>query len=133
MDNVSSVWVDAGGGSRINLLHVQGGTTGAASVAALGLGSNASWLSYWNSNVTVQVPTPTVAVYPSTRDLAVLVFTDGTDNVAVDLPAPKSAMFLADQETVDPADPTGAIAALLAILTTAAGANVTAFVGGYRR
>jgi hypothetical protein len=42
-------------------------------------------------------------------------------------------MFMADGETVDPADPTGVLAALGAILTTAQGEAVTGFAGGMRR
>ena len=131
MQNLSTVMVDANGASTIVLLHLTDAAILTDGVAALSTGSNGDWLSYWGSTVVTQAPAPATGDYQSVRDKAHLVYTDGTDLVAVDLPAPVAALFLADQETVDPADPTGVLAALAAILTTASGSPVTAFVAGY--
>jgi hypothetical protein len=114
-------------------MHLQDGVAFGTAISAEKLGSNADWSEYWGSAATSQAATPAAATYQSAQDVAHLVYTDGTDVVSCNVVAPKAAVFLADQETVDPSDPTGMLAALGAVLTTAAGNAVTAFVVGYRR
>jgi len=135
MQNLSVVFVDAGGRSTIVLLHLVDGADPADGVDAIHEGSNADWSTWWASTVTTQTPAPLNLVFPDVRDKAVLTFADSGsgDMVTATIPAPTDALFLADGETVDPADPTGVIADLLAIMSTTGGVAVDTFIGGTRQ
>jgi hypothetical protein len=134
VQNLSTLWVDANGGQRIQLLHLTDAAILTDGIVATSLGSNADWITWWGSAATTQTPAPVAATYRRVADVAALVFQDAGGNLTtVIIPAPKSTLFMADQETVDPADPTGAIANFAAILTTGSGAAAPTFVAGYRR
>jgi hypothetical protein len=125
---------DAAGRTRIALAHLADAALATDGIAAFVLASNGDWSVYWAGTALSQVPAPTAADYPSVADEAVLVYTDAAGLVArVTILAPVAAVFLADGQTVDPADPTGIIAAWLAILVTPSDTPVTSFVAGYRR
>jgi hypothetical protein len=124
------VWVDAGGRTRVTL--PTGNATLATIMAKLQLHSNADVLSWFEGPPTFLSPAPVAAVYADVVDLARLTFTDGTDLVNLALPAPQSAIFLADGVTVDPSTIVDLTTAAIGTLLTAAGVPVTTFVGGLR-
>lgn len=128
----SVIWVDAGGRTRQTLLR---GNASLATVQAdlLAL-SNAALQREFEGPVTVNgSPTPANSAYPNVADYAVLVYTDGTDLVYITLPAPQSAIFLADGETVDPTAIAVLTGHVIGTVTTASGSAVTSYVGGFRR
>jgi hypothetical protein len=73
------------------------------------------------------------AQYPSVLDTAVLNFRSSAPATAIlTIPAPVSALFLADNETVDSTDPLGIIAAAKTCLSDIFGNLVTTYVSGVR-
>lgn len=71
--------------------------------------------------------------YISVRDQANLVFqTSAGTVVTITIPAPQTAVFEADGESVDPASVAGVIAACIGLLCDPSGNVVTSFVAGYR-
>lgn len=73
------------------------------------------------------------AQYPSALDTAVLNFHSAAPaTVILTIPAPKSALFLGDNETVDPTDPTGVIAAAQVCLSDIFGGLAIVYVSGVR-
>ena len=134
MQNLSVVLVDANGVSTIVLLHLTDAALLTDGVAAISNGA-ADWTQYWGSTAEVNpTPTPGTGTYLSVLDVADLYFSAPSGDWShVVFPSPSDSMFMADGETVDPADPTGVLAALGAILTTAQGEAVTGFAGGMRR
>ncbi len=133
MQNLSVVYVDAGGATAITLLHLTDAAILTDGIAAISGATNGDWAQYWGGTTFDQTPpAPVAAPYQTLRPVASLLFqcADGT-TVEVGIPAPVLALFLTDGETVDPADPLGAIAALLAIITGATGSPASAFIGGH--
>lgn len=125
------IWVDANGSTRLQT--VQTAVTDASIVTAAQALSNADWLQGWEGPYTVQIPAPAVAVYQSVFDAALLTFVTAFGNyVTYMLFAPKSLVFMADQETVDPTASAVLIAACIGALVDASGNAVTAYVSGVR-
>jgi hypothetical protein len=74
------------------------------------------------------------AQWASVADYALLTFqTAAGALINVRLPAPQAGIFLADGETVDPAQIGGIIAAVVADVVTPSGAALTAYVSGTRQ
>jgi len=109
----SSVWLDARGYTRISLIR---SNTGAGGIeAAIQASVNAGLLECWEGPQTLSVPAPAAATYESGLQIARLAYLCGDGTVAVLLlPAPKLAIMLADQVTVDSSN------ALVAAITAAA-------------
>lgn len=96
--------------------------------------SNAGLDQYWEG-LRVPILTPGVAAaFPAVTDWIPLLYqaADGTQAV-VTLVAPKSAILLADQETVSAPAIAGLTAVVVGNVQTASGAAVTTFIGGTRR
>ncbi len=132
MQNLSVTLVDAGGHTGTTLLHLTDAALLVDGLAALLAASNADWIAWWGGPATLQAtPAPAAAVYLTLRPAAVLFFgcADGS-TARVSYKAPVAALFLADGETVDASDPTGALAALQAVITSATGSPATSFLGG---
>jgi hypothetical protein len=111
------------------------GTTAtlAAYLAALQGASNAGIAQQTHGTPNIVGNAPADAQYPSALDTAVLKFTTASPStVILTIPAPVAALFLADQETVDPADPTGVIAAAKACLSDILGSLAATYVSGVR-
>lgn len=105
----------------------------AAFLAALQVASNAGQAITTMGTASFPGNPPTDAQYPSALDTAVLNFaTSGGGTVIVTVPAPVSALFLGDNETVDPADPTGLLAATAACLGDVLGNPISFFRSGVR-
>lgn len=129
----STIWVDVNGKTRQTIVR---GNAGLAAVAlALAGKSNADFQRDWEGATIVNAaPAPINALYTSVNDYAALVFTTAAGTlVYVTLPAPQSAVFQADQETVNPVAIATVIAAVVGTVLDGSGNVVTAFVGGYRR
>lgn len=125
-------WADAAGGSATTI--ATGNATLAALMAALAGKSNASVATWTEGGVNVAAPAPVAADYISVRDQAVLIFADAAGALTqLTLPAPVASIFMADGQTVDPAQVTAITAAAIGTLVTGAGGVVTNYVGGYRR
>jgi hypothetical protein len=130
----STVWVDVNGRTRQTILR--GNATLAGVQAALAAISYAVPQRVWEGPTSFPAGTAVPGTYQNVADYAQLVYQDaGGDLVYITLPACAAAIFLADGETVDPAN--AAIAALnaavIGTVLTAAGGVVTAYVGGFRR
>ena len=101
--------------------------------AAIAAASNAGQRNVDAITVTVHTGAPTAAVYENVEDKASVVFKalDGSTH-KYQLPAPVAAIFESDEETVDPADPTGVITAFLNGAFAYTGSPLTTFVSGRR-
>jgi len=133
MQNLSAVFVDAGGATSIFLYHLTDAAILTDVFVATAVSSNADWQTYWgNTAFSNPGPVPSAATYQTLRPSAQLFYMCADGTIAdVQIPSPISALFLADGQTVDPLDPTGAIAALQAIVTSATGSLPLAFIGGH--
>lgn len=101
--------------------------------AAVIAASQADWVSYWESSVSTNVPAPAGGPYLALSLRAVLSFICADNTTAVvRVPAPSTAMFLADGQTVDPAAPLSAaiITACIGALVSSTGSLATAFISG---
>ena len=129
----STIWIDAAGKTRQTILR--GSATLAPVALALAGSSNADFQRDWEGLTIVNgAPAPINAQYNSVNDYATLVYATAAGNlVYVTLPAPVAAVFLSDQETVDPVAIATITAAVIATVIDASASPVTAFVGGYRR
>lgn len=127
----SRVWVDAHGARTITLVR---STAGAAAIsAAVAAASEADWMQWWESNVTVQTPAPVGGAYLPVSLRAALTFLCADNTLAqLYIPAPNQTIFLADGQTVDPANlaVVAIIAAALGSLVSSTGSPATAFVAG---
>ena len=127
-------WVDVNGNSRTTQAF-----TSASLVAvetALLAASNADWLTELETVLNVNTaPAPIAGQFQTVLDSASLWFQTPAGNiVTLTLPAPKSSIFLADLQTVNPASVAGIVsAALAAPLTDQSGTAVTVFLGGTRQ
>lgn len=128
----SILYTDAGGAQTI---HRVNSALGAAAIQAAVLTvSNADVVQSWEGPLTTNLaPAPTAAQYLPVKPAALLYFlcADGTTAV-LRIPSPQVGIFLADQETVDPAN--AAVVALVAVvvgnMTNEAGSLVTGFQAG---
>lgn len=126
------VWLDQNGASRLTTPRAD--TSLSSIQSALLAHSNAVIAYFWEGAQTVVGGSPVAATYQSVGDSVRLMFQDASCNqVALILPAPKSNIFFADSETVDPSTITDITAACLGHLQTAAGNVVTDFLGGFRQ
>lgn len=132
-DTRSVLWVDAYGRKTITRINSVAGF--AAGFAALTACSNAAWQEYWESALSTNVPTPAASVYQSVMDRAALLFLCVDNTLAqVIIPAPNLGIFLADGETIDPANAlvVALVAAILGVLTNQNASPAASFVAGYR-
>jgi hypothetical protein len=134
------VWQDANGHTRLTLFNTVNPTLitpdpSASVVAALAAQSNAAFLNDVEGTLNVNAsPSPVSATYQRVVDSAALTFTDAMGSlVRIQLPAPVSSIFLADQETVDITMIGGIVGAVVGTVVTPAGGVVTAYVSGVRQ
>jgi hypothetical protein len=133
-DSRSIIWVDANGKQTITRIRTGGGA-GGIQAAILGA-SNADFNLWWESTETANgAPAPVAAVYQGVQPMAQLLYVCADNTIAsLLLPAPQAAVFLADKETIDPAN--AAIAAITAAaiaaggLISSSGSSATALAGG---
>lgn len=130
----STLWVDASG--KRTITRIRTGTGATALQAAMLTATNADFSQWWESAETTNAaPAPVAAVYQGVQPQAQLQFI-ALDNTLATLllPAPKTSIFLADKETVDPASAPilAIIAAAIATggLVSASGSPVSGLIGG---
>jgi hypothetical protein len=128
----TAIWVDVNGFTTAQMYTTSAGD--AAVLTALLAKSHADVLSTWEGALSVNPsPVPTTGDYQTVGDKANLLFSTGAGTlVTVVLPAPKSSIFLADQETVDFTQIAAIIAAVIAGVVDGSGNAVTTFIGGTR-
>jgi hypothetical protein len=127
----SSIWADAGGDSALVTMTTSAGA-GAINLQ-LGALTNASVIQQWAGTLFAFAPAATAATYQSVNDRAVLFFgTAAGTIIKLLIPAPISAIFMADQETVNPASITALVTACIGNLSDALGNTANAYIGGTR-
>lgn len=137
MDRAYVDWLDAYGGQRLTWYTYQTGGTLAPFATALDNVCNP--IPGIVVAATIQVPggTPSTNPYPLVSDSAVLTFQTGTGSrVGVVCPGFKESLYLADNQTVDPAQPLviALVAAAIALpLVDSANQPVLTFIGGLRQ
>lgn len=125
------VWIDLGGRTRVTVPCADPNNT--AIMAALQNHSRAGVLNWFEGPEQNLTPTPTGGDFPDVIDLARLTFIDSGGSLAtLALPAPNSAIFLADSVTVDPTQINDIITACIGHLCSAAGGAVVSYVAGVR-
>jgi hypothetical protein len=130
---MTSAWADAGGHTTAHLLTTAAGA--AAVQTAIAAKSNAAVLLSWEGTLVVNpTPSPVNASFPDVFDQAALLFQTPAGSITtIVIPAPMANIFLADGETVDPAQISAIITAVIANTVTQNGTPVTSYVSGYRR
>lgn len=127
----SLVWSDANGVSRQTVVTT---TTGASGIwTAVQAASQAQIDTEWESALGPQVGASATGSYQSVRVSAQLMFQTGSGSILrLTIPAPSAGIFLADKQTVDPANTLVAaiVTACLGTLSDAAGNTAVAFLGG---
>lgn len=125
------VWADVNGGSRLTTPRANASLS--TIQTAMLAKSNASVLYEWEGAQSASTGTAAASTYQNVQDAAVLVFqAPSCAQVKLLLPAPKSSIFFADQETVDPAQVATLIGDCLGVLCTLAGEAVSEYIAGYR-
>ena len=123
------VWVDAQGEQVLHLIVTASGVSSIRT--QLQAISNAVVIEDSEGTIVTFSATPTVAVYPTVRQTAMLQYRDATGSIGrLLVPAPVSSIFLSDGVTVDPAAITALNAAVIGSLLAGSSNPVTAFVGG---
>lgn len=132
--SLSNIWVDANG--KRTITRIRTGNGGALILASLLAASNADTDAWWQSaEVQNALPVPVAAPYQPAQPYAQLQFICADFTLAtLLLPAPQLAIFLADAETVNPANAlvTAIVAAAVAAggLVSGSGSPATGFVAG---
>lgn len=130
----SDLWLDANGKLIIRSYRTAAGA--AAIDLAVGACSNATQFEYWEGPAVNPGGSPVVAQYQSNLPVAQLLFICADATIAyLSIPAPQVGIFLADQATINLANPLIVllIAACLvpgAELLSATGSPATAPIGG---
>lgn len=137
LDRAYVYWADAVGGTRLVWYTYQAGGILTPFGNAVDNCSNAVPSQTVAGTIQTTVSLPSTNPFPSVTDSAVLSFSTAVSSlVGVLVPAFKEALYLADNQTVDPAQPLviALIAAALALpIADNSGNPVTAYVGGIRQ
>jgi len=124
--------VDANGNRTITRINTVAGA-GAIQTAILAC-MTGDFDQWWESAVTANgAPAPAGGQYQGVQQRAALSFICGDATIAVLIvPCPAVSIFLADQQTVDPANlqVIALVAACIGSLTSSTGSAAVAFIGG---
>lgn len=137
MQRAYVIWADANGVTRQTVINTNAGVAGV--LAQLQPLSWAQVFNYTDAALLGPLGLPAMHAYQSVRSAVALEFqTSAGTIVKITLPSPvltgavnPTGIFLADQQTVDPAQIAALIAAVTGSVTDPAGNLVTSFVGGY--
>lgn len=137
MDRAYVYWTDAFGGQRLTWYTFSTGGTLTPFGNAVDNCSNAVPTQTVAGTIQVDTATPSTSPYPNVVDSAVLSFATAVGSlVGVVIPAFKESLYLADNQTVDPAQPLviTLIAATIALpVVDSANNPVITYVGGLRQ
>lgn len=137
MDRAYVDWLDAYSHTRLTWYSYTTGGVLAPFATAIDNVCNPTPASVVAASVQVPGGTPSTNPYPGVMDSAVLSFSTALGTiVGVICPGFKEALYLADNQTVDPAQPLviALVAAAIALpLVDGAGNAVTTFIGGLRQ
>jgi hypothetical protein len=127
---MSVIYIDVNGRKTIHRIRTS--TNALLILPQILAQSNADRDVFWeaaeNSNAT---PAPVAATYQPANTAALLTFICADNTLArVRVPAPKLTLFLADQQTVDPASAAAIVATCIGVLVSSSGSLATAFAGG---
>lgn len=125
-------WIDVNGDTA--LTYITANATPGPLITQMMAVSNADFLNLVEATFVVNTtPTPNTAVFRSVLDQAVLVYkcADFTD-ARLTIPAPQAAIFLGDDETVNPAAVSLVTTAAAGLLVSASGSPAVALVSGTR-
>jgi len=130
-DRASVIWGDANGVTRQTIITT---STGAGTIwAAVQAASQAGINTTWESALGAPVGTSATGSYQSVKVSAQLTFQTASGSfLRLTIPAPSVGIFLADHETVDPANLSviAIVAACIGTLSDAGGNVAVLFVGG---
>lgn len=127
----SVIWQDFNGITRQTIITSASG--GGAVWAAVQAASQSGVQTSWESSLGAPVGTPATGAYQSVRSAAQLTFqTASGDLLRLTVPAPSLGIFMADSQTVDPANALviAIVAACVGTLSDAAGNTAVSYVGG---
>jgi len=136
MDRAYVLWVDAFGNTRLSWYSYVTGTPSLPYFTALELLANPVPAQAVAGTVQVGSGIPSLSPYANVADSAVLTFVTAVGSqVGVLVPGFKESLYLADNQTVDPAQPLviAFIAQAIAFVVDGAGNPVTAYLGGLRQ
>lgn len=137
MDRAYVVWVDANGNTRLTWYTFQTGGSLAPFSTALDTCVNPTPSQVVAATIQVSLAPPGTSPYVAVTDSAVLTFITAVGSqVGIVCPGFKEALYLADNQTVDPAQPDviALVAATLALpVVDSAGNPVIAYIGGIRQ
>lgn len=124
------IWADVNGFTRLTTLNNDGSLDDV--LLDMEAKSNGSNTVRWNGPVELFDPLTANAVYNSVLDSAVLSFENASGGITkVFLPAPKSSIFMADGQTVDPAQIATLIADVLLHVLDNDGNALVSYLGGF--
>lgn len=137
MDRAYVQWVDAYGGTRLTWFSYTTGSNPNPFQVALNDTVNPVPASIVSGSVVAGAGTPSTNPYTGVADAALLQFATAAGNlVGLICPGFQESLYLADNQTVDPAQPLviALVAAAIALPLVDSAANpVTAFIGGLRQ
>jgi hypothetical protein len=137
VDRAYVTWTDVFGATRLVWYSFATGGTLTPFGAAVNDCSNAVPSQTVAGTVQVSLASPSTDLYPNVVDSAVLTFVTAYGNtVGVVIPAFKESLYLADNQTVDPAQPLviALVAATIALpVVDSFGNPVVAYVSGLRQ
>jgi len=127
----SVIWQDFNGITRQTILT---SLTGAGAIwAAVQAASQAQAQTSWESVLGAPVGSSAAGTYQSVKSSAQLLYQTGSGaQLKLTIPAPSIGIFLADRQTIDPANALiiAINAAAIGLLSDAAGNAATTFIGG---
>lgn len=137
MDRAYVYWSDAFGGTRLVWYSYTTGGVLTPFGNAVDNCSNAIPAQTVAGTIQTTTSVPSTNPYPNVVDSAVLSFSTGIGSiVGVLIPAFKESLYLADNQTVDPAQPLviALVSAAIALpIVDSAGNPVTTYIGGLRQ
>lgn len=124
------IWADANGSTRLLTIKTLAGW--ASIRAQMLLKSNGGDQMWWQGPIQNPASPVAVGVFQSVQDGALLSFQTASGSIIkLLLPAPQLGIFMADHQTVDPAQIVALIASCIGSLSDGAGNAAISYIGGF--